>query len=64
MSIIRRLARILPLLTVWALTDVGGTIKNIIVYDGVATYTPAAGLTLQTINTWLVIGSNKDDPAP
>jgi hypothetical protein len=48
----------------WALVDNTNTVQNLIVYDGVAAYTPPEGLTLQQVNPWVQIGQLSTIPQP
>lgn len=50
----------------YALIDSNNIVQNVIVYDGVAEYAPAAGLALQQVNDWVNIGDNKNisEPTP
>lgn len=46
----------------WAWIDSNNIVRNIIVYDGIAKYSPPEGYTLEEINDWVNILDSKDIP--
>ena len=48
----------------WALVDKDNIVKHLIVYDGVAEYKPADGLSLIEVNDWIDKEDHKDKLKP
>lgn len=48
----------------YALIDTNGIVRNIIQYDGIASYNPPFGFTLEQVNDWVNTGQATDVPEP
>lgn len=48
----------------WALVDPSNIVMNLIVYDGVAEFTPPSSLTLRQVEDWIRIDQDADAPKP